>query len=67
MSLSSFLNAIGFALTGIVLFAIAFTVVAKALPGNLWHQATVEKNTQASILLAGVALAIGWIVAAAVH
>ena len=67
MSFSSFLSAIGFALTGIVLFAVALVVVAKTLPGNLWQQATVEKSTQAAIVLAGIAVALGWIVAAAVH
>jgi uncharacterized membrane protein YjfL (UPF0719 family) len=67
MSFSSLLNAIGFASAGILVFALALAIVARALPGNLWQQAMVEKNTQAAIVLAGVALALGWIVAAAVH
>jgi uncharacterized membrane protein YjfL (UPF0719 family) len=67
VSLSSFLNALGFALVGIVVFAIALVAVGKALPGDLWRQALVEKNVHAAIILAGVALALGWIVAAAVH
>jgi uncharacterized membrane protein YjfL (UPF0719 family) len=67
VSLSSFLNALGFALVGIVVFAIALVALGKALPGDLWRQALIEKNVHAAIILAGVALALGWIVAAAVH
>lgn len=67
MPLSSTITALLFAATGIVVFAVAFIVIAKALPGDLWRQALVEKNLQAAIILAGLALALGWIVAAAVH
>jgi uncharacterized membrane protein YjfL (UPF0719 family) len=67
MSIASTANALGFALIGIVVFAIALTIVGRVLPGNLWQQALVEKNPHAAIILAGVALALGWIVAAAVH
>jgi hypothetical protein len=61
------LNAALFALVGILIFAVGLVLVAKALPGDLWHQALVEKNLGAAIILAGIALALGWIVAAAVH
>ena len=67
MSISSIANALGFALAGIIMFAIALAIVGRVLPGNLWQQALVEKNLHAAIILAGVALALGWIVAAAVH
>jgi putative membrane protein len=65
--LSSSVNALLFAVLGIVVFAVAFIVIAKALPGDLWRQALIEKNQQAAVILAGIALALGWIVAAAVH
>jgi putative membrane protein len=67
VSLSAFVNALAFALIGIVVFAVAFVIVARALPGDLWRQALIEKNLHAAIILAGIALALGWIVAAAVH
>ena len=67
MPLSSTINALLFACIGIIVFAVAFIVIAKALPGDLWRQALIEKNLQAAIILAGIALALGWIVAAAVH
>jgi uncharacterized membrane protein YjfL (UPF0719 family) len=48
-------------------FSIALVIVGRAMPGNLWKQALEERNPHAAILLAGIALALGWIVAAAVH
>lgn len=67
MSLSTLLNALTFAVVGIVVFAVSLVIVARVLPGDLWRQALVEKNLHAAIILAGIALALGWIVAAAVH
>ena len=67
MQFSSTLTALLFAAIGIIVFAVAFIIVAKAMPGDLWRQALIEKNLQAAIILAGIALALGWIVAAAVH
>jgi uncharacterized membrane protein YjfL (UPF0719 family) len=54
-------------LLGVVVFSIALVVVGRAMPGNLWKQALDERNLHATILLAAIALALGWIVAAAVH
>jgi putative membrane protein len=65
--LSSTINALLFASIGIIVFAVAFIIIAKALPGDLWRQALIEKKLQAAIILAGIAIALGWIVAAAVH
>ena len=67
MTIATILNALLFAALGIAVFAIALLLVARALPGNLWNQAIFGNNPNAAIVLAGVALAIGWIVAAAVH
>jgi putative membrane protein len=67
MTIASILNALLFAVLGIVVFAVGLLIVARALPGNLWKQALVDHNLHAAIVLAGIALAIGWIVASAVH
>lgn len=67
MPLSSALNAVLFAVVGIALYAVALVLVARALPGNLWRKAVDEGNLYAAIVLAAVALALGWIVAGAVH
>jgi putative membrane protein len=63
----SILSALAYAIAGIAVFAISLVLVARILPGDLWRQALVEKNLHAAIILAGIALALGWIVAAAVH
>jgi uncharacterized membrane protein YjfL (UPF0719 family) len=57
------LNAIAFAAAGIVLFALSF----RLLTGKFWRQAVEERNVSVAIILAAVALALGWIIAAAVH
>ena len=57
------LNAIAFAAVGIVLFALSF----RLLTGKFWRQAIEERNVSVAIILAAVALALGWIIAAAVH
>jgi uncharacterized membrane protein YjfL (UPF0719 family) len=67
MTIASILNAVLFAVVGIIVFAAGLVIVARALPGNLWKQALVDHNLHAAIVLAGIALAIGWIVASAVH
>lgn len=57
------LNAIAFAAVGIVLFAVSF----RLLTGKFWRQAVDERNVSVAVILAAVALALGWIIAAAVH
>jgi hypothetical protein len=37
------------------------------LPGDLWKRALVGDSIAAAIVLGAVALALGWIIAAAVH
>jgi uncharacterized membrane protein YjfL (UPF0719 family) len=57
------LNAIAFAAVGIVLFALSFRLLTR----KFWRQAVEERNVSVAIILAAVALALGWIIAAAVH
>jgi putative membrane protein len=56
-----------FATLGVVLFVVAFVVVDFLTPGKLWHEISEKKNTAAAILMGSVALALGIIVAAAIH
>jgi putative membrane protein len=65
--LSALANALAFVALGILVYGIGLVVLIRALPGNLWKQATEDKSIPASIVLAGIALGLGWIVAAAVH
>lgn len=67
MSLGSLGNALTYAVTGVVVYAVGLALVGRWLPGDLWLQAVREGKLGAAIVLAAVALALGWIVAAAVH
>jgi putative membrane protein len=64
---TSLINAIVFLAIGIVAFGLALLYIGRLMPGNLWKQALEEKSLGAAVILAGIALGLGWIVAAAVH
>lgn len=67
MSFGSLLNGVVYAFVGILVFAAAVSVLARILPGNLWTRAVQDKELAPSIVTAAIILALGWIVAAAVH
>jgi uncharacterized membrane protein YjfL (UPF0719 family) len=56
-----------FAGIGVVLFLAAFFVIDMLTPGRLWDEIGERKNTAAAILMGCVAIALGIIVAAAIH
>ncbi|MFY7923326.1 MAG: DUF350 domain-containing protein [Gemmatimonas sp.] len=60
-------NSAAFAAIGIVLFVVAFFVIDVLTPGKLWDEIAEKKNTAAAILMGSVAIALGVIVAAAIH
>lgn len=64
---SNILAAALFALLGIVIFIVAFIAFDKLTPGTLWREIIEEHNTAMAILVAGVAIGISIIIAAAVH
>jgi uncharacterized membrane protein YjfL (UPF0719 family) len=59
-------NGLIFAALGIVVFVIAFSLVVKLSPIDLWKQIG-EGNAAAAILAGAVALGICWIIAATLH
>ena len=61
------LNALVFAVLGVLVFVIAFAIVAKLAPFHLWKEIAEERNVAAAILAGAVALGLCWIIAAAVH
>jgi putative membrane protein len=67
VTLGSLFNALVFVGIGIFVFACALVLLARVLPGDLWNEALKNRNVSAAVILAGIALALGWIVAAAVH
>ena len=64
---ANFVSAFVFALLGIVLFILAFLIVDKLTPGSLWKELLEDQNTALGNLMAGIAIALAIIIAAAIH
>lgn len=56
-----------YALLGILIMAVAFVVIDKLTPGDLWRELLDKQNTAIAIVAAGVAIAVGLIIASAIH
>ena len=65
--LGTVLNALAFALIGIVLFAATFVVIDKVTPFHLWNEIVKDKNVALAILLGAMSIGLCIIIAAAVH
>jgi uncharacterized membrane protein YjfL (UPF0719 family) len=61
------LNALVFTVLGVLVFVVAFAIVVKLAPLNLWKEIVQERNVAAAILAGAVALGLCWIIAAAMH
>jgi putative membrane protein len=61
------LNGLIFAALGIVVFIIAFSLVVRLAPLDLWKEIGQERNIAAAILAGAVALGLCWIIAATMH
>ena len=61
------LNALLFAGLGVLVFAVAFTILVKLAPFDLWKEIVHEHNVAAAILAGAVALGVCWIVASTMH
>jgi uncharacterized membrane protein YjfL (UPF0719 family) len=61
------LNGLIFAALGIVVFIVAFSLVIRLSPLDLWKEIAQERNTAAAILAGAVALGLCWIIAATLH
>ncbi|MES2229272.1 MAG: DUF350 domain-containing protein [Pseudomonadota bacterium] len=60
-------GSIVYALIGVAIFWICFVVVDKLTPYRLWEEITEKKNVALAIVVGSMCIAIGLIVAAAVH
>jgi putative membrane protein len=67
IQMSNVVNAILYSAIGIVIFALAFLVLDRVTPYNLWKEVIQEHNTALAILLGAMSLGICVIIAAAVH
>jgi len=56
-----------FALLGVAVFWICFVIVDKLTPVDLWGEIVEKKNVALAIVVGAMCIAIGLIVAAAVH
>lgn len=52
---------------GIVLLALAFVIFDKMTPGHLWKEIVEEQNIALAITAGAMTLAIGHIIASAIH
>jgi len=60
-------NALVFALVGIVIFLLSFTILDKVTPYSLWKEIVEDRNTALAILLGAMSIGLCIIIAAAVH
>ena len=65
--LANLVNAVVYALLGIVIFVIAFAAIDRLTPYHLWKEIVEEKNAALAILVGAMSIGICLIIAAAVH
>jgi uncharacterized membrane protein YjfL (UPF0719 family) len=63
----AFVNSLVYTVIGVVIFWLAFLIVDKITPYNLWKELVEEKNVALAIVVGSMCLAIAIIVAAAIH
>ena len=56
-----------FALLGVAVFVLCFVIIDKLTPYHLWGEIIEKKNVALAIVVGSMCIAIGLIVAAAVH
>jgi putative membrane protein len=60
-------GSIMFALIGVAIFGVCFVIVDKLTPYKLWDEIVHKQNVALAIVVGAMCIAIGLIVAAAVH
>jgi len=64
---SNVVNAVVFAVLGILVFTIAFLVMDKLTPYHLWKEIVQEHNTALAILVGAMSIGLCIIIASAIH
>ena len=64
---SNLIAGVVFALLGVVLFIVGFMIFDRLTPGSLWKELIEDQNTAIGVLMAGVAIALAIVIAAAIH
>ena len=65
--LSALINALMYAVLGIVLFVAAFAVIDMLTPYALWKEIVEEKNLALAVMVGAMSIGMCIIIAAAVH
>ena len=66
-TLPALLNTLLYAGVGIVTMVVGFVVLDLLTPGKLWDEIVTKHNNAGAILVGSVAIAMGIIIAAAIH
>jgi uncharacterized membrane protein YjfL (UPF0719 family) len=61
------LNSLVYSVLGVVVFWVAFMIIDKLTPYDLWRELVEERNTALAIVIAAMCLGIAMIVASAIH
>ena len=61
------LNAVVYAVLGMVIFAVSFIVIDKLTPYHLWKEIVEDKNVALAILVGAMSIGMCIIIAASVH
>jgi uncharacterized membrane protein YjfL (UPF0719 family) len=61
------LNAVVYSVLGIVIFTLAFVIIDKMTPYDLWREICENRNTALAIMVGAMSIGISVIIAAAVH
>ena len=63
----AFFGSVIYALIGVAVFWLCFVIIDKLTPYDLWVEIIEKKNTALAIVVGAMCIAIGLIVAAAIH
>jgi uncharacterized membrane protein YjfL (UPF0719 family) len=61
------LNAVVYSVLGIIIFSLAFMIIDKMTPYDLWREICQERNTALAIMVGAMSIGVCIIIAAAVH
>lgn len=61
------INAIIYSVLGIVIFSLAFVVIDRLTPYDLWKEICENRNVALAVMVGAMSLGISIIIAAAVH
>ncbi|HEY0818443.1 MAG TPA: DUF350 domain-containing protein [Rhizobacter sp.] len=64
---AAFFGSVLYALIGVLVFWICFVIVDKLTPYDLWAEIVEKKNVALAIVVGAMCIAIGLIVASAIH